>query len=31
MELNKAIVLHPDNLEIKENVTYLPLYMTGLL
>ena len=31
LEMNRAIVLHPDNLEVKEGIEYLPLYMTGLL
>ena len=30
-QMNKAIVLHPDNLIEKEGILYLPLYMTGLL
>lgn len=30
-QMNKAIVLHPDNLVEKDGFLYLPLYMTGLL
>lgn len=29
--LGKSIVLHTKDLEIKDNIIYLPLYMTGLL
>ena len=31
LEHNRAIVLHPVNLEVKDGIIYLPLYMTGLL
>lgn len=30
-QMNKAIVLHPDNIKETEGITYLPLYMAGLL
>ena len=30
-QMNKAIVLHPDNLLEKDGILFLPLYMTGLL
>lgn len=30
-QMNKAIVLHPDNLFEKDGILFLPLYMTGLL
>lgn len=30
-QLNKAIVLHPDNIKESDGIIYLPLYMTGLL
>lgn len=30
-QMNMAIVLHPDNVEKKNGILYLPLYMTGLL
>lgn len=29
--LAEAYVLHPDDVEIKDGITYLPLYMAGLL
>lgn len=29
--LAKAYVLHPADLEVKDGITYLPLYMAGLL
>lgn len=29
-EINRAIVLHPANLKIEDNILYLPLYMTIL-
>ena len=31
VQLQEAIVLHPDNVEVKDGVTYLPVYMTGCL
>lgn len=31
LELNQAIVLHPGNLSLKDDILYLPLYMTHLL
>ena len=31
VQLNKAIVLHPDNLTEKDGIIYLPLYMTECL
>lgn len=30
-QMNKAIVLHPDNVKESDGIIYLPLYMTGLL
>ena len=30
-QLSQSIVLHTKDLEIKDNILYLPLYMTGLL
>lgn len=30
-QMNKAIVLHPDNLQLIDGITYLPLYMTPCL
>lgn len=30
-QMNKAIVLHPDNIKEAEGIIYLPMYMTGLL
>ncbi len=30
-ELNQAIVLHPGNLSVENNILYLPVYMTHLL
>lgn len=30
-QLNTPYVLHVDDLQIKDGITYLPLYMTPLL
>jgi len=30
-ELNRAIVLHPNNLKADGNIVFLPVYMTGML
>jgi hypothetical protein len=30
-QLAQSIVLHTKDLELKEGITYLPLYMTPLL
>lgn len=31
LEMNRAIVLHPGNLKLEDDILYLPLYMTGML
>lgn len=31
LQMNKAIVLHPDNLKVDNGIIYLPLYMTPLI